>query len=106
MTSPSPSSPPAEPCSTLTAPASTMAPTSSNGAPTARSADVDLPPVDMTVGATRWWWPALQQLFDTQALSPFQLALILVASTAAFVAVELEKWIIRRRSRRSRQIPA
>jgi hypothetical protein len=28
-----------------------------------------------------------------------------VASTAAFVAVELEKWIIRRRSRRSRRIP-
>jgi Ca2+-transporting ATPase len=45
--------------------------------------------------------PALQGLFDTQALSPLQLALILVASTAAFVAVELEKWIIRRRSRRS-----
>jgi Ca2+-transporting ATPase len=50
--------------------------------------------------------PALQRLFDTQALSPVQLALILVASTAAFVTVELEKWIIRRRSRRSRQIPA
>jgi hypothetical protein len=30
--------------------------------------------------------PALQRLFATQALSPFQLALVLVASTAAFVA--------------------
>jgi P-type Ca2+ transporter type 2C len=42
--------------------------------------------------------PALQRLFDTQALSPAQLALVLVASTAAFVAVEVEKWISRRRS--------
>ncbi|HSO54425.1 MAG TPA: HAD-IC family P-type ATPase [Actinomycetes bacterium] len=49
--------------------------------------------------------PALQRLFDTQALSPVQLALVLVASTAAFVAVELEKWSIRRRSRRSRRAP-
>jgi Cation transporting ATPase, C-terminus len=50
--------------------------------------------------------PALQRLFATQALSPFQLALVLVASTVAFGAVELEKWVIRGRSRRSRQIPA
>ncbi|HEX5881694.1 MAG TPA: cation-translocating P-type ATPase [Actinomycetota bacterium] len=50
--------------------------------------------------------PALQRLFDTHSLSPFQLALVLVTSTAAFVAVELEKWIIRRRSRRSRGSPA
>jgi Ca2+-transporting ATPase len=47
--------------------------------------------------------PALQRLFDTQALSPFQLAAVLLASTAAFVAVEIEKWLIRRRSRRSRR---
>ena len=40
--------------------------------------------------------PALQRLFATQALSPFQLALVLVASTAAFGAVELEKWVLRR----------
>jgi hypothetical protein len=32
--------------------------------------------------------------------------LVLVASTAAFVAVELEKWTLRRQSRRSRRIPA
>jgi Ca2+-transporting ATPase len=42
--------------------------------------------------------PALQRLFDTQALGPVQLALVLVASTAAFFAVEIEKWVIRRRS--------
>ena len=42
--------------------------------------------------------PALQRLFDTQALGPVQLAVVLVASTAAFFAVEIEKWIIRRRS--------
>jgi hypothetical protein len=35
-----------------------------------------------------------------------QLALVLVASTAAFGAVEFEKWILRRQSQRSRQIPA
>jgi len=50
--------------------------------------------------------PVLQTLFDTQALGPLELALVLVASTAAFVAVELEKWTIRRRSRRSRRSPA
>jgi len=48
----------------------------------------------------------LQRLFATQALSPLQLALVLVASTPAFGAVEFEKWILRRQSRRSRQIPA
>jgi P-type Ca2+ transporter type 2C len=42
--------------------------------------------------------PALRRLFDTQALGPVELGLVLVASTAAFVAVELEKWSIRRRS--------
>jgi P-type Ca2+ transporter type 2C len=42
--------------------------------------------------------PALQGLFETRALGPVELALVLVASTAAFVAVELEKWSIRRRS--------
>jgi P-type Ca2+ transporter type 2C len=50
--------------------------------------------------------PALQRLFATQALSPLQLALVLVASTAAFGAVEFEKWILRRQSGGSRQIPA
>jgi Ca2+-transporting ATPase len=44
--------------------------------------------------------PGLQRLFHTQALGPVELGLVLVASTAAFVAVELEKWGIRRRSRR------
>jgi Ca2+-transporting ATPase len=50
--------------------------------------------------------PALQRLFASQALSPLHLALVLVASTAAFGAVEFEKWILRRQSQRSRQIPA
>jgi len=39
----------------------------------------------------------LRRLYDTQALGPVQLALVLVASTAAFFAVD-QKWIIRRRS--------
>ncbi len=41
--------------------------------------------------------PVLQGLFDTRALGPVQLAVVLVASTAAFVAVEIEKWLGRRR---------
>jgi Ca2+-transporting ATPase len=42
--------------------------------------------------------PAFQRLFETRALGPVQLAVVLVASTAAFVAVEIEKWLGRRRS--------
>lgn len=48
----------------------------------------------------------LQGLLDTEALEPVQLAVVLAASTAAFVAVELQKWVIRRRSRRSHHSPA
>ena len=40
--------------------------------------------------------PALQGLFDTEPLSPVQLAVVLVASTVAFIAVEIEKWVRRR----------
>jgi P-type Ca2+ transporter type 2C len=50
--------------------------------------------------------PVLEALFDTQALRPVELVVVLVASTAAFVAVELEKWVTRRRSRRSPRSPA
>jgi P-type Ca2+ transporter type 2C len=42
--------------------------------------------------------PALQRAFQTEALSPAQLAVVAVLSTAAFVAVEIEKWWRRRRS--------
>jgi Ca2+-transporting ATPase len=49
--------------------------------------------------------PFLRALFDTEALRPVELVVVLVASTAAFLAVELEKLIIRRRSRRSRHAP-
>jgi hypothetical protein len=37
----------------------------------------------------------LQTLFDTQALSPVQLGAVLAASTVAFIAVEIEKWVRR-----------
>jgi Ca2+-transporting ATPase len=40
--------------------------------------------------------PVLQALFDTQALEPVQLAVVLAASTVAFIAVEIEKWVRRR----------
>jgi P-type Ca2+ transporter type 2C len=42
--------------------------------------------------------PVLQALFDTQALEPVQLAVVLAASTVAFIAVEIEKWVRRRAS--------
>jgi P-type Ca2+ transporter type 2C len=42
--------------------------------------------------------PVLQGLFDTQALSPVQLGAVLAASTVAFIAVEIEKWVRRRAS--------
>jgi P-type Ca2+ transporter type 2C len=42
--------------------------------------------------------PALQSLFDTQPLAPVQLAVVLAASTVAFIAVEIEKWVRRRTS--------
>ncbi len=40
--------------------------------------------------------PALQPIFVTEALGPVELAVVLVASTAAFVAVEVEKALRRR----------
>jgi Ca2+-transporting ATPase len=45
----------------------------------------------------------LQGIFETQALSPVELGVLLVASTAVFVAAELEKWLIRRRAARDRR---
>lgn len=45
--------------------------------------------------------PALQSIFETEALPPFELGVLLAASTLAFIAVELEKWLGRRRARSS-----
>jgi Ca2+-transporting ATPase len=45
--------------------------------------------------------PPLQPIFATQGLGPTELALVLVASTAGFVAVELEKLVRRRREGRA-----
>ena len=42
--------------------------------------------------------PALQPIFGTVALSMPQLAVVLVASTSGFAAVEVEKWVGRRTS--------
>ena len=53
--------------------------------------------------------PALQPIFETQALTPAQLAVVLAASTLAFIAVEIEKLVTRRRSLEPRvgaQVPA
>ena len=45
--------------------------------------------------------PPLQAIFETEALAPIELAVMLAASTLAFVAVEIEKWVIRRRYSRA-----
>jgi len=42
--------------------------------------------------------PMLPSLFDTEPLAPVQLAAVLAASTVAFIAVEIEKWVRRRTS--------
>lgn len=44
--------------------------------------------------------PPLQPIFETEALSPIELGAMLAASTLVFIAVELEKWLGRRRSGR------
>ena len=49
--------------------------------------------------------PVLQPIFVTEALSPLQLGIVLVAASAGFVAVELEKLVQRRRARRGRGRP-
>ena len=40
--------------------------------------------------------PLLQRIFETVALTPVELAVVLAASTLGFIAVELEKWTLRR----------
>jgi Ca2+-transporting ATPase len=48
--------------------------------------------------------PALQPVFATETLTPGQLSLVLAASTLGFAAVELEKWVLRRRDRARRVV--
>ncbi|MDH4101267.1 MAG: HAD-IC family P-type ATPase, partial [Nitrospirota bacterium] len=43
--------------------------------------------------------PYLQPIFRTEALSPGELAFCLAASSVVFVAVEVEKWVVRRKER-------
>ncbi len=45
--------------------------------------------------------PALQPIFETAALTPVQLAVVLVASTLGFGAIEVQKWVGRRRAGRT-----
>ncbi len=44
--------------------------------------------------------PPFQAIFETEALSAVELGVMLAASTAAFIGVEIEKWVLRRRSSR------
>ena len=61
-------------------------------------------PLTIAVGATfvvqlaLIFVPAVQPIFETVALTPLQLALVMVASTLGFVAVEAEKWVGRRKA--------
>jgi Ca2+-transporting ATPase len=43
------------------------------------------------------YWRPLQEIFNTQALTAFELGICLVLSTIVFWAVEIEKWFRRRR---------
>ncbi len=45
--------------------------------------------------------PPLQPIFETKSLAPVELVVMLAASTLAFVGVEIEKLVIRRRRARS-----
>ncbi len=44
------------------------------------------------------YWPPLQEIFETQPLSPAELALTAAVASVVFAAVEVEKWWRRRRS--------
>ena len=43
--------------------------------------------------------PFLQPLFETQSLTIEQLAVVLLLAPIPFIAVEIEKWVVRRRER-------
>jgi P-type Ca2+ transporter type 2C len=43
--------------------------------------------------------PFLQPVFETQSLTLEQLAIVLVLAPVPFIAVEIEKWVVRRRDR-------
>ncbi len=45
--------------------------------------------------------PALQPIFETTALSASELGLVLLVTPVPFIAVEMEKWFLRRREARS-----
>ena len=43
------------------------------------------------------YWPPLQEIFKTTALTPIELAVCMALSTVVFWAVEISKWIGRRK---------
>jgi Ca2+-transporting ATPase len=44
--------------------------------------------------------PALQPIFETEALGPEELIVVALVTPIPFIAVEFEKWVVRRRERR------
>ena len=43
--------------------------------------------------------PFLQPLFETEALGPHELLVVALVTPIPFIAVEIEKWVVRRRER-------
>jgi len=56
-------------------------------------------PLPAAARAAGWHWPT-QEVFGTAALGPAEFAVVTVASTTVFIAVEVEKWFRRGRPRR------
>ena len=50
--------------------------------------------------------PFLQPIFETTALNATELAVVLLVTPIPFIAVEIQKWIARRRAARMEAAPA
>jgi Ca2+-transporting ATPase len=50
--------------------------------------------------------PFLQPIFETTALSPLELGIVLLVTPVPFIAVEIEKWVTRRREAGPEASPA
>jgi Ca2+-transporting ATPase len=48
--------------------------------------------------------PILQPIFETDALGPEELAVVVLVTPIPFIAVEIEKWLVRRREAREQTV--
>ena len=60
--------------------------------------------VTATVQMALIYVPVLQPIFETTALSAGELALVLLVMPVPFIAVEIEKWLRRRREARAEAV--